>query len=401
MICDKVMFEVHEMIYLDNAATTWPKPEEVYKAVEGAMKNHGANPGRSGHSMALDAARLVYESRQLLADFINAESPKSIAFSSNATHALNMAIKGVLRPGDHVITSSMEHNSVARPIFALRRTGVEWSTVRCDPKGFIDPDDIRKAIRPNTRLIAMTHASNVTGTIMPVQEVGAIARQNRILFLVDAAQTAGTVPIDVQKMNIDLLAWPGHKGLYGPQGTGGLYVRDGVDIVPIQEGGTGSLSENLEQPGMLPDMLESGTLNTPGIAGLSAGIRFVMQRGVENIGAHERNLTAKFLDGLRDIKTITVYGPKDPQRMCAVVSLNIAGLDSSEAAYILDSRFHIEVRPGLHCSPLAHETIGTKDLGAVRFSFSAFNTEDEIKEALKALQIISSKDMGEKICWGP
>lgn len=378
------------MIYFDNAATTWPKPEEVYKAMEDAMKNHGANPGRSGHSMALDAARLIYESRQHLADFFNAESPKNIVFSPNATDALNTAIKGVLKPGDHVITSSMEHNSVARPIFALARIGVQWSIVRCDLRGFIDPDDIRKAIKPTTRLIAVTHASNVTGTIMPIREIGEIARENGIPFLVDAAQTAGIIPIDVQKMNIDLLAFPGHKGLYGPQGTGGLYVREGIDIVPIKEGGTGSLSEQLEQPGMLPDRLESGTLNTPGIAGLLAGVRFIKQKGMENIRAHEKNLITRFLEGLENIKSVTVYGPKEPGSVCSVISLNIAGLNSSEAAHILDSRFHIEVRPGLHCSPLAHETVGTKDTGTIRFSFSVFNTEDDIKEALRALEMIGS-----------
>lgn len=379
------------MIYFDNAATTWPKPEAVYDAVVNTMKNYGANPGRSGHRMALSAARIVYESRELLADFFNAKSPTDIVFTSNATEALNMAIKGVLKPGDHVITSSMEHNSVARPLFALQKIGVEWDVVKCDSRGFLDPEDVKKAIKPHTRLIAMTHASNLTGTILPVEEVGKIARERGILFLVDAAQTAGIIPIDVQRMNIDLLAFPGHKGLYGPQGTGGLYVREGVDITPIKEGGTGSLSEHLEQPRMLPDRLESGTLNTPGIAGLAAGVRFIKQKDIENIRTHEQKLTSKFLEGIKYKKGISLYGPGDPAHMCAVVSLNVMELDSSELAYLLDSKFDIQVRPGLHCSPLAHKTIGTGERGAVRFSFSVFNTEDEVDEALEALDIICSR----------
>lgn len=378
-------------MYFDNASTTWPKPEGVYRAVGDVMKNHGANPGRSGHRMALDASRIVYEAREALADFFNAESPRNIIFTSNATDALNIAIKGVLRPQDHVITTSMEHNSVARPLFALKKIGVQWDVARCDSKGYLDPEDIRKAIRPNTRLIAITHASNVTGTIMPVEEVGRIARERGILFLVDAAQTAGVIPIDVQKMNIDLLAFPGHKGLYGPQGTGGLYVREGVDIVPTKEGGTGSLSESLEQPSMFPDKFESGTLNTPGIAGLKAGVDFINGEGIEKIRAYEETLTEKFIDGIKDIKKIALYGPCNPSRMCAVVSINLEGLYSSELSHMLDSKFDIEVRPGLHCSPLAHDTIGTRERGTVRFSFSAFNTQDEIEIACRALGEISSK----------
>lgn len=377
------------MIYFDNAATTWPKPREVLRAVEDAIKNHGSNPGRSGHRMALAAARLVYESRELIAEFFNAESPDNIVFTLNATDAINMALKGVLEPGDHVITTSMEHNSVSRPLFALRGKGVEWDVVKCGRDGSLDPRDIEKAIRPNTRLIAVTHASNVTGTIMPVEEVGKLAREKGILFLVDAAQSAGVLPIDVRKMNIDLLAFPGHKGLYGPQGTGGLYVRKGVDVRPLREGGTGSFSDELAQPQLLPDRLESGTLNTPGIAGLAAGVRFIKEKGVESIREHEVKLTRRFLDGLQEIDGIEVYGPTEPRRRCAVVPINLKGMDSSELAYILDSAFGIEVRAGLHCSPMAHNTLGTADRGAARFSFSVFNTVEEIDEALKALKSIA------------
>ncbi|ADL08980.1 aminotransferase class V-fold PLP-dependent enzyme [Thermosediminibacter oceani] len=377
------------MIYFDNAATTWPKPEEVYRAVEDAMRNFGGNPGRSGHRMALAAARLVYEARETLAEFFNAESPTNIVFTMNATDALNTAIKGVLKPGDHVITTSMEHNSVARPIFALTKSGVEWDIVRCGTDGSLDPDDVVKAIKPNTRLIAITHASNVTGTIMPVGEIGKIARERGILLLVDAAQSAGVLDIDVQGMNIDLLAFPGHKGLYGPQGTGGLYVREGLQLTPIRQGGTGSFSEELEQPEILPDRLECGTLNTPGIAGLAAGVDFVKKKGLKNIRYHEEQLTQRFLEGLKEIDGVTVYGPEKAADRCAVISLNFNNLDSAELAYLLDSRFDIQVRPGLHCSPLAHRTLGTEDRGTVRFSFSVFNTVEEIDRALEALREIS------------
>ncbi|TYP57416.1 aminotransferase class V-fold PLP-dependent enzyme [Thermosediminibacter litoriperuensis] len=378
------------MTYFDNAATTWPKPEEVYRAVEDTMRNFGGNPGRSGHRMALAAARLVYEAREALAEFFNAESPTNIVFTMNATDALNIAIKGVLKPGDHVITSSMEHNSVARPIFALTKSGVEWDIVKCGSDGTLDPDDVAKAIKPNTRLIAVTHASNVTGTIMPVEEIGKISQEKGVIFLVDAAQSAGVLEIDVQKLNIDLLAFPGHKGLYGPQGIGGLYVREGLHLTPIRQGGTGSFSEELEQPGILPDRLECGTLNTPGIAGLVAGVGFIKKKDLKNIRSHEEQLTRRFLEGLKEIDGVTVYGPAEAAGRCAVVSLNLKDMDSAELAYLLDSRFDIQVRPGLHCSPLAHRTLGTEDRGTVRFSFSVFNTVEEIDRALDALREVST-----------
>lgn len=379
------------MAYFDNAATSWPKPEEVYKTVEDVMRNFGGNPGRSGHKKALEAARLIYEAREVMAEFLNAGSPSNIVFTMNATDALNIAIKGVLRAGDHVITSSMEHNSVARPIYALTKCGVEWEIVKCAKDGTLDPDDILKAIKPNTRLIAITHASNVTGTVMPIEEIGRIAREREILFLVDAAQTIGVLDIDVRRQNIDLLAFPGHKGLYGPQGTGGLYVREGIKLTPLRQGGTGSFSEELSQPGILPDLLEAGTLNTPGIAGLAEGVRFLKKLGLSYIRSHEEMLTRRFLEGLKKIEGITVYGCPYKKSEVAVISLNVRGLDSSELAFLLDSKYDIQVRPGLHCSPLAHETIGTIDRGTVRFSFSIFNTIEEIEKALSALEEISSK----------
>lgn len=381
------------MAYFDNAATSWPKPEEVYRTMDAAMRNYGGNPGRSGHKKALEAARLVYEARETIASFLNAESPNNIIFTANATEALNTAIKGVLRPGDHVITTSMEHNSVARPIYALTKSGVEWDVVKCSKDGTLDPEDVLKAIKPNTRLIAVTHASNVTGTVMPVEEIGRIARERDILFLVDAAQTIGVLDIDVRKLHIDLLAFPGHKGLYGPQGTGGLYVREGVKLQPLKQGGTGSFSEELDQPDILPDMLEAGTLNTPGIAGLAAGVNFLKKMGLHQVRAHERMLAQRFLEGLEKIDGVTVYGCPKKHGEIAVISINLKNLDSSELAFLLDSRYDIQVRPGIHCSPMAHRTIGTIGRGTARFSFSIFNTVDEIEEALSALEEIS-KEMG-------
>ncbi|MDN5332019.1 MAG: hypothetical protein PWP45_1244 [Tepidanaerobacteraceae bacterium] len=379
------------MAYFDNAATSWPKPEEVYKTVENVMRNFGGNPGRSGHKKALEAARLIYEARELIAELLNAESPTNIVFTMNATDALNIAIKGVLRAGDHVITSSMEHNSVARPIYALTKCGVEWDIVKCASDGTLDPEDVIKAIKPNTRLIAMTHTSNVTGTVMPVEEIGKIARERDIIFLVDAAQSIGVLDIDVKKLNVDLLAFPGHKGLYGPQGTGGLYVREGVKLTPLKQGGTGSFSEELMQPEILPDLLESGTLNTPGIAGLAEGVRFLKKMGLSRIRSHEEMLARRFLEGLEEIEGITVYGRPKERSEVAVISLNLKDLDSSELAFLLDSRYDIQVRPGLHCSPMAHKTIGTIERGTVRFSFSIFNTIEEVEKALSALEEISNE----------
>jgi len=275
------------MVYFDNAATTFPKPNEVYDAIMKSMKEYGANPGRSGHKLALRMGREIYETRELLAKLFNIDNPMNVIFTSNCTESLNLAIKGILEKGDHVITSSMEHNSILRPLTLLGKEGVDLTIIKGDYMGRLDVKEISRNIKDNTKLIAITHVSNLTGTIMPIEEIGRIAKENNIYFLVDAAQSAGVYDIDVEKMNIDMLAFPGHKGLLGPQGTGGLYVREGLSLKEMKQGGTGSLSHLLEQPDILPDRYESGTLNGPGIVGLGAGIRYIMKTGIKNIRRHE------------------------------------------------------------------------------------------------------------------
>ena len=379
------------MIYFDNGATTFPKPDEVYDAVMKAMKEYGANPGRSGHKLAIRMGREIYETRELLAKLFNIDNPMNIIFTSNCTESLNLAIKGILSKGDHVITSSMEHNSVLRPLVALEKEGVELTIVKGDPTGKIKVEDIANSIRSNTKLIVITHVSNLTGTIMPIEEIGRIAKEKGILLLVDAAQSAGVYDIDVKKMNIDMLAFPGHKGLLGPQGTGGLYIKEGLLLKEIKQGGTGSFSHVLDMPDILPDRYESGTLNGPGIVGLGAGIRYILNKGIENIRKHEEELTKHFIEGLMQIDKVKVYGPLNEKEQGAVVSINIGDEDSSEISFILDEKYDIQVRPGLHCAPLAHKTIGTFEQGVVRFSFGPFNTHDQIDYALKAIREIAKE----------
>jgi cysteine desulfurase family protein len=382
-------------IYLDNAATSWPKPETVYQAVDDFNRKLGASPGRGSHSRTLKAGMLLLSTREALGQLFNVADCSRIVFTANATESVNLALKGVLKPGDHVIISSMEHNAVARPLHALASSGVSRTIVPCAPDGSLDPRDIENAIQANTRLICLLHASNLTGTIMPVAEVGAIAHRHGILFLVDAAQTAGILPIDVVQQQIDLLAFTGHKGLFGPQGTGGLYIRPGLDDVrPLKEGGTGSLSERLDQPDFLPDRYESGTPNTPGIAGLGAGVRFVMETGREQIRRHEQELTRMLLDGLCEVGAahggaVTVYGPRDSSRRLAVVSFNIEGMDCGEVSLALDQD-GIITRSGMHCAPLAHNTIGTGRRGACRFSPGFFNTPGEIEQAVRAVHSVAA-----------
>lgn len=383
-------FRRDRLIYLDNAATTWPKPEGVWQAVEELMKK-GANPGRGGHRMALDVGRVVLETREAMAKIFNAPNPSRMVFTANATESLNLALKGFLKTGDHVLTTSMEHNAVARPLQVLMEQGVEVSYLPCSPEGFLDPQQIEKTIRKNTKMVVMTHASNVTGTIMPIEEVGQITRKNGLVYLVDAAQTAGVYDIDLEKLSIDLLAFPGHKGLLGPQGIGGLYIREGIDLRPLKEGGTGSNSESLFQPEVLPDKYESGTLNTLGIAGLGSGINFILEKGIKNIHLHEMALTKRLLEAMKGIKGIKIYGPNDEQRQAPVISFNFINQDSSEIGFILDRAFNIASRTGLHCAPLAHQTIGTLEQGTVRLSMSYFNTEDEIDYVAESLEKISSE----------
>ncbi|QZY55072.1 aminotransferase class V-fold PLP-dependent enzyme [Crassaminicella profunda] len=376
------------MIYLDNAATTYPKAESVYVAMDKCMREYGANPGRSGHKLALEAGRAIYKTRELICKLFNIDNPMQIIFTCNATDSLNLALKGILKSGDHVITTSMEHNSMIRPIVTLKKLGIEHTVIQCDKKGIIDPKIIEKEIKENTKLIATTHASNVAGTLMPIEEIGKIAKKNKVLYLVDAAQTAGVYNIDVEKMNIDLLAVPGHKGLLGPQGTGILYIREGVDLQQMKEGGTGSKSELLTQPEIIPDRYESGTPNTPGIVGLGAGIEFILKEGIEKIQKHEEELTEYMLSELQKLDKIRIYGPVNAKKQAAVISINIGEEDSSEVSYILDKVFNIAVRSGLHCAPMAHKTMGTFEQGTVRFSLGYFNTKEEVKKAVEALKKI-------------
>lgn len=374
------------LIYFDNAATSWPKPPAVRGALDDYFGHAGGNPGRSGHRMSIAAARVVENAREGLAELFNANDPSRIVFTQNATHALNLALYGVLRPGDHVVTTSVEHNSVMRPLRHLETLGVELTVVACTREGMLDPDSLRRALRPDTRLLVTTHGSNVVGTLTPVGAAAALAREHDILHLVDASQTAGAIPIDVQEMGLDLLAFSGHKGLLGPTGTGGLYIRKGIVLAPLMRGGTGSDSAHQTQPEFLPDAYESGTLNVAGIAGLAAGVRFLLEIGIEAVKAHERTLVAQFLARASEIPGIVLYGPRDPALQCGVVSFNIAGATPSEVGLILDESFGIMARTGLHCAPSAHHTLGTFPAGTVRFGFGWFNTAAEVEVAVEALR---------------
>jgi len=376
-------------IYFDNAATSWPKPPEVRAALDEYFSGAGGNPGRSGHRMSIAAARLVESSRGVLAEFFNAEDPSRIVFTQNATHALNMALYGLLRPGDHVVTTSIEHNSVMRPLRHLEMSGVEVTVVSCKADGTMDMNRLNDALRPGTRLLVSTHASNVTGTLLRIEAISSLARDRDVPYLVDAAQTAGAIPIDVQQIGVDLMAFSGHKGLLGPTGTGGLYIRDGVMLPPLMRGGTGSDSAHEVQPDFLPDLHESGTLNVAGIAGLGAGVRFLREIGVESAREHERELVSQLIVGLSEIPGITIYGPRDAALQCGVVSFNVDGAMPSEVGLILDEQFGIMARTGLHCAPSAHRTLGTFPTGTVRFSFGWFNTTAEVDGALEALHKIA------------
>jgi len=376
------------MIYFDNAATTFPKPESVYRAVDSCLRSC-ANPGRGGHKLSLQSGRILLEARELLTELFNGDSPENIVLTHNATESLNLALKGFLKKGSHVITTSMEHNSVLRPLKALEKLGIDTTIVQCNYQGEIDINDIEKKIRKETVLITVTHASNVVGTTLPIRDIGALAKKYELEFLVDASQTAGLYEIDVMDSNISMLAFTGHKSLMGPQGTGGLYIRKGLELNSLKEGGTGSQSESLFQPDILPDRFESGTHNTPGIAGLCAGINFIKDTGINNIRLHEQELVRYFTEGVREIENVTIYGTGDIAKQAPVISINIGDAGSSEISYILDQTFDIATRSGLHCAPLAHKTLGTLEQGTVRFSFGYFNTKEQINAALDAVKHIT------------
>lgn len=380
------------MIYFDNAATTYPKPEDVYQAVNKCMREYCANPGRSGHKLSMEAGRVILEARELLAELFGAKKSENIIFGLNATDALNTAIKGVVKQGDHIITTSMEHNSVLRPLKQLENIGIETTIIKCNELGELSLTELEANVKRNTKLIVTTHASNVTGTIMPIKEIGEIAKRNNLLYIIDASQTAGVYNLNVTDINVDVLIFTGHKGLMGPQGVGGFYIKEGVALRQMREGGTGSMSESLIQPEILPDKYESGTPNTPGLAGLAAGLSFIKKVGIDKIKSHEEEITNYFLNQLAEIENIIVYGPRDIKKQAPVVSLNIKNRTSSEVSFILDNQFDIATRPGLHCAPLAHQTIGTEGKGAVRFSFGYFNTKVEIDKAVAALKSIAKEE---------
>ncbi|HML35541.1 aminotransferase class V-fold PLP-dependent enzyme [Sporomusa sphaeroides] len=379
------------MIYLDNAATTWPKPESVYQAVDQCLRTRGANPGRGGHGMARAASLLLYETREALAELFGITDANQLVFTYNATDAISMAVMGLADPGDSIVTTSMEHNAVARTLRLAQSRGVTIHVIPCDSTGQLDMQAMAAAIRQKPKAVVMTHASNVTGTIMPVAEVGKLTKEQGVALVVDAAQTAGVEDIHVADMGIDILAFSGHKGLLGPQGTGGLYIHEAITIRPLRVGGTGSLSESDLQPEFMPDSLESGTPNTPGIAGLNAGVQFILQTGQAVIRAKEMELTGQLLAGLLAIPAASVYGRLDLLGRTAVVSFTLKGQDSGQIAHLLDQQYAIACRSGLHCAPWAHKTIGTLETGTVRLSPGYFNTQQEIEQALAAIREIAAQ----------
>jgi cysteine desulfurase family protein len=376
-------------IYLDNAATTYPKPETVYRALEHAMREIGASPGRGGYRRAMEANRLMFEARETAAAFFGLADSSRVIFTQSATEALNLAVTGLLRPGDHAITSSMEHNSLVRPLHRAERQGVALTRIPASPQGLIDPAAVAAAITPATRLIAVAHCSNVTGTIQPLQEIAAVARAAGVPLLVDAAQSAGSIPIDVAADGIDLLAAPGHKGLFGPQGTGLLCIAPRIELEPLLVGGTGGSSSGREQPREMPERFESGTHNLPGIIGLKAGLDFISSQGMAVIRNHEARLTLQLLEGLAALRGVSVHGPPAGTPRGPVVSFTVAGRDPAEIGYLLDHRYDIQVRAGLHCAPSAHETIGTYPAGTVRVSPGYFNSDEEICRFLAAMAEIA------------
>ena len=384
-------------IYLDNAATSWPKPPAVYEAVDRHQRELGAAAGRAAYREAAEVERLVADARRGVARLIGVEDSSRVVFTLNGTDSLNSAIHGVVRPGDHVITTVVEHNSVLRPLRFLEETcDVKVTRVPCDAAGVVDPRDIEAAITPQTSLIAMLHASNVTGALQPAAEVGRIARERDVLLLLDAAQSIGHLPLSVDELNVDLLAAPGHKGLLGPLGTGLLYGRPGVEnrLTPLRQGGTGTNSEDDVQPLRLPQKYESGNLNVPGIAGLGAGVTHLLGKGLDEVRRRDERLTQRLLDGLAAIEGLTLYGPAQAAARVGVVSISIAGYDPQEVSATLDAAYRIQTRSGLHCAPRMHRALGTFEAGGtVRFSLGHFTTEQEIDTTIAALQEIAAAEM--------
>ena len=380
------------MIYLDNAATSYPKPEIVYTSMDTFYRTMGANPGRSGHRMAVTVEREIENTRKVIADFLAIKDPNRFVFTFNATDAINMGIKGLLKTGDHAITSYLEHNAVSRALNGLAQDNkITVTKVQNSSDGFINPDDVKNAITPKTRLIVLTHATNVLGTIQPIKEIGLIARERDIVFMVDAAQTTGVCEIDVNECNIDMLAFTGHKAPFGPTGTGGLYVHERIKLRPWREGGTGFEPASLTQPEEMPFRLESGTPNTVGIVGLKAGIEYVRSKGTHTIRAHEQKLIQKIINAFQNDERFILYGTKDVSRKVGILSINIKGYTAAEAGSILDQSFTIAVRPGLHCAPFVHQQMGTYPDGTIRISPGFFNTDEEIDILISALNDIANE----------
>lgn len=378
-------------LYLDNAATTYPKPPDVYNAVLNYMMNIGANPGRGGHSSSLEGSRIVYRCRETLMKLFNFDKIENVVFTSNITASLNILIKSIVKEGWHVITTSMEHNSVLRPLSSLQKTkNIELDILPCSKEGILNIELFKNSIKSNTKLVVLSHASNVTGSIQPIEEIGNICRENNIYFIIDTAQTAGIIPLDFYKLNLSALAFTGHKSLLGPQGIGGFLISDELneEASPLIEGGTGSLSESIFQPDFLPDKFESGTMNTPAIAGLLEAINFINKEGIKTIRDKEEYLTKLFIEGILNMNSMILYGTKNPKLMTSTISINSTKINNSELGYILDNEYGIMTRTGLHCAPLAHKTIETFPTGTLRVSFGPFNDVKDVNYTLYALNNI-------------
>ncbi|MFC3747239.1 aminotransferase class V-fold PLP-dependent enzyme [Paenibacillus sp. GCM10012306] len=378
---------MEKLVYLDHAATSWPKPPEVASAMMDALQHSGANAGRGNHSLAMGAGRVLMRTRSLLADLFGVSNAQDIAFTHNTTMGLNMAIRGALRAGDHVIATMTEHNSVRRPLEYLRKTQeLEVDYIRVNEEGQLNLQELQTAFKHNTKMVICNHSSNLLGSILPIGDIGDLAKAHGAIFLVDGAQSAGALDIDVSSMNIDLLAFPGHKGLLGPQGTGGLYIAPHLDLEPLMLGGTGSQSENIEQPLVRPDRYEAGTQNAVGIAGLMAGVKKVRSIGVNVIHEREWSLTQTLMEGLSIIPGIRLLGPALGAPRSGIVSFVIEGHDSAEIAHRLDREYNIAVRAGMHCTPLAHTAVNTLTSGAVRASVGVDSTEQDISRMLAAMK---------------
>lgn len=373
------------MIYFDNAATSFPKPASVAIAVYNAINSLG-NPSRGAYSISIEASRVVYSAREKVAELFNLDDPLNVAFTSNSTESLNIVINGLFEPGNHVITTEMEHNSVLRPLYYLMERGLKVSFIKCNKIGNINYNEIEKEIKSNTKAIICTHASNLTGNMLNIKKIGNICKAHNILFILDASQTAGVFDIDMKENNIDILCFTGHKSLYGPQGTGGLCINRDIDIRPLKAGGSGSNSYSHHQPSTMPDLLEAGTVNSHSIAGLLAGMEFIQNTGMDKIREHELKLMWQFYDGIKNISNVKIYGDFSSNLRSPIVALNIRDYDSGDISMELAETYNIATRSGAHCAPLMHKALGTEKQGAVRFSFSYFNTQKEVETAIKAVK---------------